>query len=164
MFGSRFVSSLHRSRTCVICTKNRSLRRLTFTASWRIWLIVFGPLSMKALRGTQLFSRSSTVSCSRKRILAGNSLWFIKDRIRPKYWSIKDWKTRGGERLLWWGGHFRHPHFLITLDCYLCFLMVESRPHCSHYLTEALQVLPHIFELDSLLLFQKLQSGLKRKA
>lgn len=70
---------------------------LTFTASWRIWWIVFGPLSMKALRGTQLFSRSSTVSCSRKRILAGNSLLFIKDRIRPKYWSIKDWR-KGGER------------------------------------------------------------------
>lgn len=71
---------------------------LTFTASWRIWLIVFGPLSMKALRGTQLFSRSSTVSCSRKRILAGNSLLFIKDRIRPKYWSIKDWRKDGEKR------------------------------------------------------------------
>lgn len=35
--------------------------------------------------------------------------------------------------------------------------MVESRPHCSHYLTEALQILPHILELDSLLLFQKLR-------
>lgn len=45
---------------------------------------------MKALRGTQLFSRSSSVSWSRKRILAGNSLLFIKDRMRPKYWAIKD--------------------------------------------------------------------------
>lgn len=75
-------------------TGGRGGTRLTFTASWRIWLISFGPLSMKALRGTQLFSRSSTVSCSRKRILAGNSLLFVKDRIRPKYWSIKDWKRR----------------------------------------------------------------------
>lgn len=42
--------------------------------------------------------------------------------------------------------------------------MVESRTHCSHYLTEALQILPHIFELDSLLLFQKLQKTLRRDA
>lgn len=40
---------------------------------------------------------------------------------------------------------------------YLRFLVVESRPHSSHYLTEALQILPHILKLDSLLLFQKLQ-------
>lgn len=40
--------------------------------------------------------------------------------------------------------------------------MVESRPHCSHYLTEAFQILPHILELDSLLLFQKLQSAGKQ--
>lgn len=39
--------------------------------------------------------------------------------------------------------------------------MVESRTHCSHYLTEALQILPHILELDSLLLFQKLQKKLR---
>ncbi len=48
-------------------------------------------------------------------------------------------------------------------SCYLCFLMVESRPHCPHYLTEALQILPHILELDSLLLFQKLQKRLRRE-
>lgn len=65
--------------------------RLTFTASWRTWLIVFGPLSTWALRGDQLLSRSSTVFCSRKRILAGSSLFVVKDRMRPKYWSIKDW-------------------------------------------------------------------------
>lgn len=89
-------------QTCLRLTVNFLV--LTFTASWRIWLIVFGPLSMKALRGTQLFSRSSTVSCSRKRILAGNSLLFIKDRIRPKYWSIKDWRRlRGGVGVGWRG-------------------------------------------------------------
>lgn len=42
----------------------------------------------------------------------------------------------------------------VRFGFYLCFLMVESRPHCSHYLTEALQILPHILKLDSLLLFQ----------
>ena len=41
---------------------------------------------------------------------------------------------------------------------YLGFLMVESRPYGSHYLTEALQIFPHILELDSLLLFQKLHT------
>lgn len=41
----------------------------------------------------------------------------------------------------------------------LCFLMVESRPHGPHYLTEALQILPHILELDSFLLFQELRGG-----
>lgn len=44
--------------------------------------------------------------------------------------------------------------YILRSESYLCFLMVESRPHCSHYLTEALQILPHILELDSLLLFQ----------
>lgn len=34
-------------------------------------------------------------TCSRKRILAGNSLLDIKERIRAKYWSIKDW---GGKK------------------------------------------------------------------
>lgn len=87
------ITSWHKLQTPVrIVDINCDHYQLTFTASWRIWLIVFGPLSMKALRGTQLFSRSSTVSCSRKRILAGNSLLFIKDRIRAKYWSIKDWR------------------------------------------------------------------------
>lgn len=66
-------------------------RRQTFTASWRTWPIVFGPLSVWALRGTQLFSRSSTVFCSRKRILAGSSLLVVKECMRPKYWFIKDW-------------------------------------------------------------------------
>lgn len=42
---------------------------------------------------------------------------------------------------------------------HLRFVVVESRPHSSHYLTEALQILPHILELDSLLLFQKLQES-----
>lgn len=42
--------------------------------------------------------------------------------------------------------------------------MVESRPHSSHYLTEALQILPHILELDSLLLFQKLQKRMKERS
>lgn len=35
--------------------------------------------------------------------------------------------------------------------------MIKSRTHSSHYLTEALQILPHILKLDPLLLFQKLK-------
>ena len=81
----------------------------SFTASWRIWLIVFGPLSRKALRGTQWCSRNSTVSCSRKRILAGNSLLNIKEHILAKYWSIKDlarsWSNRGPTVLIIWQRH-----------------------------------------------------------
>lgn len=41
---------------------------------------------------------------------------------------------------------------------YPSLFMIESRPHCSHYLTEALQIFPHILKLDSLLLFQKLKT------
>lgn len=73
------------------CFLNGEANRPTFTASCRTWPIVFGPLSTWALRGVHLLARSSTVFCSRKRILAGNSLLLVKDRMRPKYWSIKDW-------------------------------------------------------------------------
>lgn len=43
------------------------------------------------------------------------------------------------------------------IDSHLGSLMIEFRPHRFHDLTEALQILTHVLQLDSLLLIQKLK-------
>lgn len=73
-------------------------RTLTFTASWRIWLIVFGPLSRKALRGTQLCSLNSTVSLEQNRISGKCSRQFCKKKAAGNHFMIIP--AAGNESLL----------------------------------------------------------------